>query len=295
LEYWVNQEYFRFFTLFHESTIPLFRNEALGLKNLFSSICLKVGREMRLKDKVAIVTGAAKGLGREFAIGMAKEGAKIMAVTRKDLANLEKTIKEIQAFGGVAKAFQADVAIEKDALKMAEETIKVFSKIDILVNCAAIYDGLVRKSFTEVDPNEWDQVMAVNVKGPWLCARAVFPYMKQQGKGKIVNLSSEVFFTGSHGFIHYVSSKGGVIGLTRALAIELGPHNININAVAPGFTDTEASRHLADVTKYDVSKTPLRRLEQPNDLLGAVIFLASDESNFITGQTILVDGGRAMH
>jgi 3-oxoacyl-[acyl-carrier protein] reductase len=239
---------------------------------------------MRLKDKVAIVTGAAKGLGREFSIGMAKEGAKIMAVTRKDLANLEKTVKEIEASGGVAKAFQADVSIEKDAIK-----------IDILVNCAAIYDGLVRKSFTEIDPNEWDQVMAVNVKGPWLCARAVFPYMKQQGKGKIVNLSSEVFFTGSHGFIHYVSSKGGVIGLTRALAIELGPHNININAVAPGFTDTEASRHLADVNKYDVSKTPLKRLEQPNDLLGAVVFLASDESDFITGQTILVDGGRAMH
>jgi len=252
-------------------------------------------KKMRLKDKVAIVTGAAKGLGREFALGMAKEGAKIMAVTRKDLANLEKTAKEIEATGGLAKALQADVSNEKDAIKMAEETFKIFGKIDILVNCAAIYDGLVRKSFTEVDPNEWDQVMAVNVKGPWLCTRAVFPYMKQQGKGKIINLSSEVFFTGSHGFIHYVSSKGGVIGLTRALAIELGPHNININAVAPGFTDTEASRHLADVTKYDVSKTPLRRLEQPNDLLGAVIFLASDESNFITGQTILVDGGRAMH
>jgi len=140
---------------------------------------------MRLKDKVAIVTGAAKGLGREFAIGMAKEGAKIMAVTRKDLANLEKTVKEIQAMGRVAKALQADVAIEKDTLKMAEETVKVFGKIDILVNCAAIYDGLVRKSFTEIDPIEWDQVMAVNVKGPWLCTRAVFPYMKQQGNGKL--------------------------------------------------------------------------------------------------------------
>ena len=250
---------------------------------------------MRLKDKVAIVTGAAKGLGRVFAIGLAKEGAKIMAVTRKDLDNLDKTVKEIEKLGGVAKSLQADVSIEKDALRIAEETMKAFGRIDILVNCAAIYDGLVRKSFTEIDPKEWDQVMAVNVKGPWLCARAVFPHMKQQGKGKIVNLSSEVFFTGSHGFIHYVSSKGGVIGLTRALAIELGPANININAVAPGFTDTEASRSIADVKKYDVSRTPLRRLEEPNDLLGAVIFLASDDSDFITGQTLLVDGGRAMH
>jgi NAD(P)-dependent dehydrogenase (short-subunit alcohol dehydrogenase family) len=119
--------------------------------------------------------------------------------------------------------------------------------------------------------------------------------MKQQGKGKIVNLSSEVFFTGSHGFIHYVSSKGGVIGLTRAFAIELGPHNININAIAPGFTDTEASRSFADVTKYDVSRTPLRRLEQPYDLIGAILFFTSDESDFITGQTLVVDGGRIMH
>jgi 3-oxoacyl-[acyl-carrier protein] reductase len=137
--------------------------------------------------------------------------------------------------------------------------------------------------------------MAVNIKGPWLCTKAVFPFMKEQRKGKIINLSSSTFFTGSHGFVHYVASKGGVIGLTRALAVELGPHNININAIAPGFTDTEASRSIADVTKYDVSRTTLGRLEQPKDLLGALIFLASDDSDFITGQTLLVDGGRTMH
>src|SRR4030067_1967711 len=130
---------------------------------------------MRLKDKVAIVTGAAKGLGKEFSIGMAKEGAKIMAVTRRELTNLEKTVKEIEVLGGLGKALQADVSIEKDAIKIAEETFKSFGRIDILVNCAAIYDGLVRKFFTERDPYEWDQVMAVNVKGPWLCTRAVFP------------------------------------------------------------------------------------------------------------------------
>ena len=250
---------------------------------------------MRLKDKVAIVTGGAKGLGRAFALKLAEEGARVMVVTRKDMANLEKTVQQIKDLGGEAALFQADVARETDMLNMAEATNKAFGRIDILINNAAIYDGIKRKPFHEIDPDEWDLVMTVNVKGAFLAARAVFPYMKAQGYGKIVNLSSEVFFTGSHGFAHYVASKGGIIGLTRALAVELGPHNICINCVAPGFTDTEASRGLADVTKYDTSKTPLRRLERPEDLTGAALFLASPESDFITGQTILVDGGRAMH
>jgi len=250
---------------------------------------------MRLKDKVAIVTGGAKGLGRAFAVKMAEEGARVMVVTRKDMDNLKETVRQIKALGGEADLFQADVAREKDTLSMAEATIKAFGRVDILVNNAAIYDGIKRKPFYEIDLDEWDLVMAVNVKGAFLAARAVFPYMKAQGYGKIVNLSSEVFFTGSNGFAHYVSSKGGIIGLTRALAVELGPYGICINCVAPGFTDTEASRGLADVSKYDTAKTPLRRLEKPEDLTGAALFLASTESDFITGQTLLVDGGRAMH
>lgn len=250
---------------------------------------------MRLRGKVAIVTGGAKGLGRAFALKLAEEGARVMVVTRKDMANLEKTVQQIKDLGGEAALFQADVARETDMLNMAEATNKAFGRIDVLINNAAIYDGIKRKPFYEIDPDEWDLVMTVNVKGAFLAARAVFPYMKAQGYGKIVNLSSEVFYTGSNGFAHYVASKGGIIGLTRALAVELGPHNICINCVAPGFTDTEASRGLADVTKYDTSKTPLRRLERPEDLTGAALFLASPESDFITGQTILVDGGRAMH
>ena len=137
--------------------------------------------------------------------------------------------------------------------------------------------------------------MTVNVKGAWLCTRAVFPYMQRQGKGKIVNLSSETYFTGSHGFVHYVTSKAGMVGLTRSLSVELGPHNITVNALAPGFTDSESSRSIADVTKYDTSLTPMGRLQQPDDLVGALIFLSSDDSDFITGQTILVDGGRVKH
>jgi 3-oxoacyl-[acyl-carrier protein] reductase len=247
---------------------------------------------MRLKDRVAIVTGAARGLGKAFCVALAKEGAKIAAV---DIADLKDTVKEIESLGGEAKPIPADVSSERDTKKLAEDTFKSFGRIDILVNNAAIIFGLLRKPFYDIDPGLWDKVMAVNIKGPWLCTRAVFPYMKERRKGKIINLCSETFFTGSHGFVHYVASKGGVVGLTRALAVELGPHNININAIAPGFTDTEASRSIADVAKYDVSRTPLNRLQQPEDLLGALIFLASDDSDFITGQILLVDGGRVMH
>lgn len=249
----------------------------------------------RLEGRVAIVTGAGKGLGRAFCIKFAQEGAHIVAVTRSDMEGLENTAKEVRSLGRDALVLKVDVSNEPDTMKMAAETLKTFGRIDILVNNAAYYFGVERKAFTDISVQEWDRMMAVNVKGPWLCARAVFPAMKAQGKGKIVNLASEVFFTGSHGFVHYVSSKGGVIGLTRALAVELGPSGICVNAVAPGYTDTEASRTIADVTKYDVSRTPLKRLEKPEDIVGAVAFLASDESDFITGQTLLVDGGRAMH
>jgi NAD(P)-dependent dehydrogenase (short-subunit alcohol dehydrogenase family) len=247
---------------------------------------------MRLSGKVAIVTGAAKGLGQAFCLGLAREGARVMAV---DIDDLEKTVKMIRSMGGEAEMIQADVAVEGDTKAMAQETINKFGRLDILLNNAAIYGGLKRKPFFEIDLKEWDLVMNVNVKGAFLATRAVFPFMKDRGYGKIVNLASEVFFTGSSGFPHYVASKGGIIGLTRALAVELGPYNICINCIAPGFTDTEASRGIADVSKYDVSKTPLKRLGKPEDLVGAALFLASPESDFITGQTLLIDGGRAMH
>ena len=249
----------------------------------------------RLDGRVAIVTGAGKGLGRAFCLKLAKEGADIVAVTRADVDGLKETERLVTDLGRRAIISQVDVTNEADTFRMAQETLEKFQRIDILVNNAAYYYGVKRKPFTDISSEEWDRMMAVNVKGPWICARAVFETMKSLGKGKIINLTSEVFFTGSHGFAHYVASKGGVIGLTRALAIELGPYGICVNAVAPGYTDTEASRTISDVNKYDTSRTPLKRLETPDDLVGIVSFLASDESDFITGQTILVDGGRAMN
>jgi 3-oxoacyl-[acyl-carrier protein] reductase len=249
----------------------------------------------RLENKVAIVTGGGRGLGKIFCLAMANEGAKIVSADILEKESLE-TAQKIKEKGGSAVSLKVDVTSEKETVAMAEETINAFGRIDILVNNAGLYFGIGRRPFYEISPEEWDKLMAVNLKGCFLSAKAVFPYMKKQNKGKIINLSSETAFTGSKGFIHYVTSKGGVISFTRALAAELGPYGICVNSVAPGFTDTEASRSLTeDITKYNVTLTPLGRLQQPQDLIGALVFLASDESDFVTGQALVIDGGRHMH
>jgi len=249
----------------------------------------------RLEDKVAIVTGGASGLGKTFCLALAEQGAKLVVADIKD-EEAQKTAREIQAKGGSALSLKVDVTSEEATLGMAQGTLKQFGRIDILVNNAAMVYGITRKPFTEIPPAEWDKLMAVNLKGVFLCARAVFPQMKKQGKGKIINLTSETAFTGSRNMVHYVTSKGGIISFTRALAAEVGQYGICVNAIGPGFTDSESSRSLTnDITRYDVSLTPLGRLEVPEDLVGALIFLAGDESDFVTGQTLVVDGGRYMH
>lgn len=248
----------------------------------------------KLENQVAIVTGGGRGLGASISISLAEAGANIAIATKDIDQNLFDTVNKIESIGRKCIWIETDVSDPNQTQNMAQTTYDKLGRIDILVNNAAVYFGLQRKKFDEISPKEWDLVMAVNVKGTWLSCCAVFQYMKNNG-GRIINIASEVFFTGSHGFPHYVASKGAVIGLTRALAAELGPFKICVNAVAPGFLDTEASRTIADVQKYDTSKTPLRRVGTPQDIAGLVVFLCTQEAGFITGQTIVVDGGRYMH
>lgn len=246
----------------------------------------------RLENQVAIVTGAAQGLGRAFCVRLAEEGAHVVVAD----VNLDGAAAAAREIGRDALPLKVDVSKEADTFRMAEETLAHWGRIDILVSNAGIYQGLTRKPMEEIPADEWDRVMAVNLRGPWLCARAVVRAMKKQRSGKIINISSATYFSGSPLWTHYVASKGGVIGLTRSMAKELGEYNICVNAVAPGFTLTEASRALmADAETYAVDRGAIKRAEQPQDLVGLVAFLCSSESDFVTGQTIVVDGGRQLH
>jgi len=245
----------------------------------------------RLDGRVAIVTGGAKGLGKAFCFALAKEGAKVvMAAHRLDTDEAKQAAKDIEAKGGMT--VEVDVTDEASTKAMAEKAFKKFGRIDILVNNAAFYYGVGRKLFHEVSTEDWDKAMAVGAKGPWLCAKAVFPYMKEQKKGKIINLSSDTAFGPTKGMINYITSKAAVVGITRVLAGELGKYNICVNAIAPGYTDTPASWTIGDVSKFDTSTTPLGRVGKPEDMVGAVVFFASDDSDFISGQTLIIDGGR---
>ena len=252
---------------------------------------------MRLTGKVAIVTGGGVGIGKAYAHGLAKEGARVVVADIQE-GEARKVAGDIQGAGGEAKAVYADVTSMEKTQAMAQEAINAYGRIDILVNNAGLYSALKKKSFMDIDSEEWDRVMAVNVKGLWHCVKAVYPAMQQQGKGKIINISSGTVLGGSPYFLHYVSSKGAVIAFTRALAREIGDDNICVNSIMPGLTISSANQEgvmtaeqLADRRK----RRAFHRDQYPADLVGTVIFLASDDSDFMTGQSISVDGGMNMH
>jgi NAD(P)-dependent dehydrogenase (short-subunit alcohol dehydrogenase family) len=248
---------------------------------------------MMLAGKRVAVTGAGRGLGREFALHLAERGARVLAVdVREEL--LQETTALADARSLQVSTSVADVSNAEQTAALGEDARRLLGGLDALVNNAGIVEGLTRRGFDEIDEDEWDRVLTVNVKGVWLCARAMVPLMREGGGGSVVNMASEVAFSGSAGLTHYVASKAAVVGLTRALARELGPSQIRVNALAPGFVPTEGSQGMLAEARYDVSATPLGRVGQPADLLGALAFLVSDESSFVTGQTLLVNGGRLM-
>ena len=252
----------------------------------------------RLEGRVAIVTGGGHGIGRAYAMRLASESARIVVAELDGKAG-QAVAEELKAAGHEALAVRTDVADPASATAMAAAAVKQFGRIDVLVNNAAIFATvpMSRSPFDEIEIEEWDRMMSVNMKGTWLACRAVIPHMRRQGYGKIINISSSTSIKGSSSRIHYVTSKAGILGFTRTLALEIGKDNICVNCIAPGSTLSEENPD-ADVLKMRGDAAGLRalkRVQKPQDLTGAVVFFASADSDFITGQTLVVDGGNCLH
>ena len=242
-----------------------------------------------LAGKRVVVTGAAGGLGRAFAEAFAREGAGVVVAD----INLKGAEETAGAIGAASVAAQVDVTSQASTTALAEFVAETLGGIDVLVNNAAIYAGLERKGFEAIDEAVWDRVMAVNVKGPWQMTRAVAPHLRKAGGGAVINVSSATVMSGSPEWLHYVSSKGAVIAMTRALARELGDDRVTVNALAPGFTLTEASLGLMEnAANYGVTRGAIKRAAGSDDMVGAALFFASPLASFITGQTLIIDGGR---
>jgi NAD(P)-dependent dehydrogenase (short-subunit alcohol dehydrogenase family) len=247
---------------------------------------------MRLAGKVAIVTGGSQGIGNAIAQGLAREGARIV------IADLQRAEEAAAAFdGGVG--LTVDVSSEEDTGRLAAETLERCGRIDVLVNNAGLYASLAMRPFDEISLDEWRTVMDVNVASMFLTCKAVVPHMREAGGGKIVNISSGTAFRGVPFVLHYVTSKGAIVSLTRALAKELGRDGIHVNCVAPGFTMSEGVRAQPEVVEalrdVSIAARTIQRDQECEDVVGAVVFLCSPEADFVTGQTMVIDGGQYFH
>ena len=249
----------------------------------------------RLDERAAIVTGAGRGIGAEYAKALAAEGARVMVT---DIVDTENTVNIVKQAGGEAIGKRCDVTRPEDVKAMVDETVRTFGKLDIMVTNAALFADLDQKPFLEIDEAEWDRVMQVNTRGVFTCVKAAVPEMKKNGYGKIVNIASGTVFKGTPMLLHYVSSKGAMVAFTRALAREVGNDGITVNCIAPGLTMSEKVLGAAQwdaIKDGNTASRAIKREEVPEDLLGTVVFFSSSDSDFITGQTLVVDGGSAMH
>jgi 3-oxoacyl-[acyl-carrier protein] reductase len=250
-----------------------------------------------LKDKVAVITGAGRGIGKEFALRFAAEGAKLF-LPDISLERAESTAKEINSNGGKAVATHTDISDEAATHKMAEDLVKAYGKVDILINNAAIWYGLNITPWDNWKSEDWDRIFSVNVKGTWLCCKALAPVMTRGGGGRIINIASNVArVPAAQFFLPYSCSKGAVYTLTHALARALGPSGINVNAIAPGYTASEASLNQRDseaTFKIATGEQSVQRRLEPKDMVETALFLASPGASLINGQVIYVDGGTVM-
>lgn len=251
---------------------------------------------MRMNGKVAIVTGGAMGIGHAICETLAAQGA---AIVIADLAGAQAAAERLQQAGHRAIGVTADVSSELDAARMVADALDAFGHVDVLVNNAAIYSTLQIKPFEELTVADWKKMFDVNVIGQFLCCRAVLPALRRQGAGCIISISSAVAFKGNPGMLHYVASKGAIVSMTRTLATELGPYNILVNSVAPGFTLSDGVHQNPElagkVSGFSVRSRALQRDMVPADVVGAVSFFAGPDAGFITGQTLVVDGGAYYH